>query len=56
MPGCELTAKRPDLGGADAGPDDERTWCVGGRYRVDVAFADRLTLELLHQELTVVPG
>lgn len=64
MPGCELTKKRPDLGGADAGPDVEPhpidspaggTWCVGGRYWVSVTFANRATLERLHEQLTVVP-
>ena len=39
MPGC-----------ADGG-----TRCSGGRYRVDVHFADRPTAKLLHEELRIVP-
>jgi hypothetical protein len=49
MPGCDLTTKRPYLGDGDAG-----AWCVDDRYRVDVGFADRPTLELLHEKLRVV--
>jgi hypothetical protein len=65
-PGCRLTAKEPgDLGGSDVGPELERNgpdvveggrWCVGGRYWVDVAFAGRPGLELLHEELRIVEG
>ena len=37
VPGCELSAKRPDLGGSDARPDGRR-WCAAGRYAVDSAL------------------
>ena len=50
MPGCDLAAKHPDLGDDEGG-----AWCVDGRYRVDAPFADRSTLELLHEQLRVVP-
>jgi hypothetical protein len=66
IPGCELTTKEPeDLGGSDAGPELELhepdtpkggRWCVEGRYWVDVTFAERPTLELLHEKLTIVPA
>jgi hypothetical protein len=55
IPGCDLSAKEPDLGGSDAGPDLELhepdtveggRWCVDGRYWVDVAFVERPRLEL----------
>jgi len=64
IPGCELTTKEPDdLGGSDAGPELELhepdtviggRWCVGGRYWVDVTFAERPWLELLHEKLRIV--
>ena len=59
IPGCELTTKSPNLGGSDAGPElvlhepDGGTWCARGRYWVDVAFAERSTLELLHERLRI---
>ena len=71
FPACEPTAVSreraplPLVRCADAGPDLELhepetavggTWCVGRRYRVDVTFADRPTLEQLHEKLTIVPG
>jgi hypothetical protein len=65
IPGCELTTKQPDLGGSDARPEldlhepDTVTggrWCVGGRYWVDVTFAEGSRLELLHQKLRIVPA
>jgi hypothetical protein len=66
MPGCELSAKVPeDLGGADAGPELELhapdsvkggTWCVDGRYWVDVAFAEGPTLERFHEKLRIAPA
>jgi hypothetical protein len=65
IPGCALARKDPALGGADAGPELELhepetvrggSWCAGGRYWVDVTFADRRTLERLHETLRVVPG
>jgi hypothetical protein len=66
MPGCELSAKKPeDLGGSAAGPElalheqdgpEAGTWCAGGRFWVDVTFAERPTLELLHEKLRIVPA
>jgi hypothetical protein len=65
MPGCEQTTKEPDLGGSDAGPELEPhapdsasggTWCAGGRYWVDVAFAEGPRLQLLHEQLRIVPA
>lgn len=65
IPGCELTEKEPDLGGADAGPELELHepdtvagghWCVEGRYWVDVAFVDRPRLARFHQRLRIVPA
>lgn len=65
LPGCELSAKRPDLGGFDAGPHlelhppdtvDGGRWCADGRYSVDVSFAKRRRLELLHEGLRIVPS
>jgi hypothetical protein len=65
VPGCELTTKEPDLGGSDAGAELELhepdtvsggRWCVGGRYWVDVTFAERPALDLLHERLTIVPA
>lgn len=65
IPGCDLSAKEPDLGGSDAGPDLEfhepdtvegGRWCVDGRYWVDVAFVERPRLELFHEKLRIVPA
>jgi hypothetical protein len=65
IPGCALSSKQPDLGGSDAGPAlelhepetvDGGRWCVADRYWVDVTFADRPRLELLHINLRVVPA
>ncbi len=65
IPGCKVSSKEPDLGGSDAGPELEfhepdtvegGRWCVDGRYWVDVAFAERPRLELLHERLRIVPS
>jgi hypothetical protein len=65
VPGCNLSTKQPDLGGSDPGPDLELyepdtvkggRWCADDRYSVDVIFAARPQLELLHENLTVVPS
>ena len=59
LPGCRLSAKRPDLGGADAGPHLEfhepgtARWCAVGGYAVDVSSAERPQLELLYETLRV---
>jgi hypothetical protein len=64
VPGCELSAKEPDLGGQDVGPDLQvnesgqdagGSWCEDGRYWVDVASIDRPRLVHLHEELRIVP-
>ena len=61
IPGCDLSAKKPDLGGSeDSGSQLERhryggRWCVDGRYWVDVAFIEPSRLELLHEKLTIAP-
>ena len=65
IPGCDLSAKEPDLGGSDAGPDLEfherdtvegGRWCVDDRYWVDIAFIERARLELFHEKLRIVPS
>jgi hypothetical protein len=65
IPGCDFSAKTPDLGGSDAGPGLEfheqgpassGSWCVDGRYWVHVAFIDRPRLERFHQQLRIVPS
>jgi hypothetical protein len=65
VPGCELSAKEPDLGGEDVGPDLQvnesgetagGSWCVDGRFWVDVASVDRPQLARLHEKLRIVPS
>ena len=65
IPGCELATKEPELGGSDAGPElvmhapdspEGGFWCAGGRYWVDVTYAERSSLELLHERLRVTTG
>jgi hypothetical protein len=65
VPGCGLSTKQPDLGGRDARPDlelhepdtvDGGRWCADGRYSVDVSFVERPQLELLHENLTIIPS
>jgi hypothetical protein len=64
VPGCDLSTKQPDLGGADAGPDldlhgpgtvDSGQWCADRRYYVGVSFAKPTQLQLLHEHLRIFP-
>jgi hypothetical protein len=62
IPGCDFSAKDPDLGGSeDFGPELQPhqyggRWCVGDRYWVDVSFVERSRLELWHEKLRIVPA
>jgi hypothetical protein len=65
VPRCELWTKEPDLGGSDAGPNlqlhepdtvEGGRWCADGRYWVDASFVERPQLELLHENLRIVPS
>ena len=64
IPGCQLTMKTPDLGGSDAGPELQPhgedgggggTWCIRGRYWVQLSFIDQSDVEAFHQSLDIVP-
>jgi hypothetical protein len=46
----------PDLQVNESGGTAGGTWCVDGRYWVDVASIDRPRLARLHEELRIVPS
>jgi hypothetical protein len=65
IPGCNLSAKVPDLGGSDAGQELERhepgpgsvpggRWCADQRYWLDASLIGGQDLELLYREAQVV--
>ena len=66
IPGCEFSEKEPALdGGSDVGPELEfheqgpassGSWCIDGRYWVNVAFIDKPRLVRFHKKLSIVPS
>ena len=59
LPGCDLTAKQPNLGGSVIGAELEvhpsgGRWCANGRYFVEVITDDEAQLRSLYEGLRVL--